>query len=316
MRHLRLLAPGLAAWLDIPRGQVIHLPALSRLLAAGKALDPEPGLADGLGRAFSVEPQFDLPLAPICARYDGVDAASGYWLRADPAHLQAGMRGMTLLPAAWVGLTLVESVELAAAIAPLFTAAGWRFSAPRPGRWYASPPGEPRLFTTPLDQVAGCLVNKVLPRGPAAPDALRLLNEVQMVLHGHVVNREREARGRAPINTLWFWGGGGMPTVAPRFDALASDVPEARALAELARIPAASCPERYSELSGAARLLAVLPEFSLDADVETAMNLDRDWFRPLLHALRLGRLRRLELSLPGAEGRFVEVGFLGAWKLA
>jgi len=39
----------------------------------------------------------------------------------------------------------------------------------------------------------------------------KLLNEMQMFLHQHQVNRDREQRGLLPANSLWFWGGGMRP---------------------------------------------------------------------------------------------------------
>lgn len=314
MRDLHLMVPGLAAWLEIPRGDVIPLPALTRLLKAGRALEGDLSLSAGLCRLFGVERQLDLPLAPVTALLDGVDAHVGYWLRADPVHLQTGLRGMSLLDAQQAGLTLVESVELASTLAPIFAAAGWRFASPRAGRWYVRPNREIRLFTTPLDRVAGRQMNSALPGGPAAPEVMRLLNEIQMVLHTHPVNQEREARGRAPINSLWFWGGGVLPGLNPTCRVVAGEQPEALALAELAGLPAAPCPEHFRDLPKAAGLLAVLPDFPLQAAAEAALELDQHWFRPLLMALRLGRVRRATLILSGIEGRGVEIGFLGAWR--
>ena len=39
----------------------------------------------------------------------------------------------------------------------------------------------------------------------------KLLNEMQMFMHQHEVNRDRIGRGLLPINSLWFWGAGSMP---------------------------------------------------------------------------------------------------------
>lgn len=47
----------------------------------------------------------------------------------------------------------------------------------------------------------------------------RLLNEMQMFLHQHEVNRERAEQGLPTINSLWCWGGGAAP--APGDAALA-----------------------------------------------------------------------------------------------
>lgn len=39
----------------------------------------------------------------------------------------------------------------------------------------------------------------------------KLLNEMQMFLHAHELNQDRERRGLLPINSLWFWGAGRLP---------------------------------------------------------------------------------------------------------
>jgi len=51
---------------------------------------------------------------------------------------------------------------------------------------------------------------------PGAADRryLELTGEIQMCLHDHPVNSEREAAGRRPLNALWLWGGGRAPAVA------------------------------------------------------------------------------------------------------
>lgn len=41
----------------------------------------------------------------------------------------------------------------------------------------------------------------------------RLATEIQMVLHSHPVNAARENAGTSPVNGVWIWGGGMLPTV-------------------------------------------------------------------------------------------------------
>jgi hypothetical protein len=53
--------------------------------------------------------------------------------------------------------------------------------------------------------------NAYLPTGAGADAYRRLTSEVEMALHEHAVNRDRQARGLQPINGLWFWGGGYAP---------------------------------------------------------------------------------------------------------
>ena len=47
----------------------------------------------------------------------------------------------------------------------------------------------------------------------AADDHHRLLSEVQMALHQHVVNDHRQESGMPEVNSLWIWGGGTAPEV-------------------------------------------------------------------------------------------------------
>jgi len=47
------------------------------------------------------------------------------------------------------------------------------------------------------------------------------LNEVQMLLHAHAANTERESAGEVAVNSIWLSGGGAMPapvTITPDSD--------------------------------------------------------------------------------------------------
>ena len=50
-----------------------------------------------------------------------------------------------------------------------------------------------------------------LPTGENAADFRRLQSEIEMALHDHPVNVERQIRGLQPVNSLWLWGGGHAP---------------------------------------------------------------------------------------------------------
>jgi len=291
------------------------MPGLERLLARGRTQGGETSLAHALCHAFSVARQDDSPLAPVTAAYDGLNASRGYWLRADPVHLQVGMRGMTLLDAEHVGLSMAESEALATALKPLFKEAGWHLLATAPGRWYGHPSHAIKLQTTPLDEVATRHVNSALPVGPSAARVMRLVNDAQILLHGHPVNQARERRGERPINSLWLWGGGEMPKAGRRFQQVLTEQTEALALAKLSGSASAPCPARLGDVPRAASTLLVLPEFPADASAEDAARLDADWFLPLLRGLRIGRFQRATITLTGPEGGSVRLGMLDAWKL-
>ena len=63
-------------------------------------------------------------------------------------------------------------------------------------------------------------------------------NDIQVLLHNHPVNQARVAKGAAPVNGLWLWGGGRFPhAVSSNADAYFGDDPLAIALADAASVP-------------------------------------------------------------------------------
>lgn len=56
--------------------------------------------------------------------------------------------------------------------------------------------------------------DEFLPAGTDAAAHRQLTSEIEMALHEHDVNRERQEQGLPPINSLWIWGGGYAPEAA------------------------------------------------------------------------------------------------------
>ena len=55
-----------------------------------------------------------------------------------------------------------------------------------------------------------------LPSGDDTALHRNVLSEIEMAMHDHPVNLEREAAGKPPINSLWLWGGGMAPEAVAR----------------------------------------------------------------------------------------------------
>lgn len=55
-----------------------------------------------------------------------------------------------------------------------------------------------------------------LPSGEKTALHRNVLSEIEMALHEHPINLEREAAGKQPINSLWLWGGGIAPVADAR----------------------------------------------------------------------------------------------------
>lgn len=102
-----------------------------------------------------------------------------------------------------------------------------QFEGPHPNRWYvwADDPLWSALFQqqAPLSEMAGRRIagaalhaSDLESASPAHRRFRQWQNELQMFLHGHPLNGERQAQGKLPLNGIWFWGGGALNGVSPR----------------------------------------------------------------------------------------------------
>ena len=214
-----LVAPGLLAHPSACRAQ----PAFARLAQyAGAPTIDEAGLTMLTCATLGLER--DAPVAALMAAGVGLAAGDDYWLKADPVTLVPG-RNNVALAGRVDDLDRDEADELLTALNAHFHDDGLVFLAPRADTWLAHIDTAPDLVTTPLARAQRGDLSTELPRGTAGPQWRRWQDEIQMLLHGHPVNIAREARGVAPANAVWFWGGGRLADVAAT-PALDVDAPE------------------------------------------------------------------------------------------
>jgi hypothetical protein len=254
---------------------------------------------------FAVQKQRDWPVAPYTLLADGRSPGPHFWMRADPVHLRVS--GDRLILAGGSGFD-VSHEEAAALIETLNRHFGeaMLFQAVEPTRWHVRFLQAPDLQTTPLSQAPGAPVGDQLPSGPDAMLVQARMNEAQMLFHDHPVNSAREARGEPVLNSIWFWGGGTIasPGVRP-YSAVFSNDPLVRGLALASGVQARPLPGHAGAwLAAAGSEGMVLAAFDPPRGEEELAALERDWFEPLLAALRSGRIGMLTLSLPGADFLF------------
>lgn len=251
---------------------------------------------------FGVSRQRDWPVAPYALLADGGAPEGHFWMRADPVHLRVG-RDSLAFDGAPLDLSRSEAESLAGTLNRHFGDAP-AFLPLQPERWYVRLPGAPDLDTTPPSAALRTAIGEKLPRGADAMRFRALMNEVQMLLHEHPVNTEREARGAPAVNSVWFWGGGTLHTPGARpFSIVLAEDPLARGLALAAGIRARHLPEN------AATMLSILAAEGVALVVLDSLPgaaLERDWLVPLLAALEDGRIGMLSLILPGS-GSLLEV---------
>jgi len=296
-------------------------PSLIKLLHRGQAATHQSSLAGTLCQAFGIEQQLDWPLAPICALAEDIKVDAGYWLRLDPVHLEVVMGGLLLRPPGSLELSMSEARALITDINLYWRDEGLAIQALSSTRWYLHLPAAPNLHTTPLDQMDGEYLTPHLPRGADARHYLKLINEVQMLMHAHPVNLARENEGRPAVNGLWLWGGGNLAdskverNAKTKLDLVAGNDFELHALARQAGCAFSAPPKKLSEMHATGRALVALTPFdgSMYGDIAAHLaQLEQDWFHPLLQQLTWGRIRQVRLDLIGQQAVTLTPG--QAWR--
>jgi len=292
--HCELVVPGLFA-----HGGTSRFAALELLLARGrrsaKAAQPLEGW---------VQQAFDLgagayPAGALTLAAQGSDPGDADWARADPVHLRVIDDRLVVVPAEGFPLRAEEARALCEALNAHF--AGMEFTMAQPRRWCA------RLARIDEGRSALDAAGTALELPKQAP---ALLTEIQMVLHAHPVNEAREALGEPAVNSVWLWGAGRAPRARAPWQSVAADDPAVLGAARLAAARQRALPRSAQEwlerLPEDGRHLALLDALRapLALAPDTVQNememLEREWFAPLLAALRGGRIGMLTLHVPDA----------------
>ena len=204
---------GKTLYLWLPARQTFEAghPLLERLRRADRLDDGAAGYLEGLGEFFTgVDAR--LPAAAITREFLVGDAADTCWLSADPAWVRADMTGARLLACGQLQLDMVEAQSLAGSLQPVFAEAGMQLLVSTPDHWHVQLPAGLVVpqFVAP-EQAMGEDLSQHLPPGAEGRQWRILFNDIQVMLHQHPLNTQRRARGLAPVNSLWLWGGGRLP---------------------------------------------------------------------------------------------------------
>lgn len=201
----------LEIWLpDLPRFDSSH-PMRTLLQRADRIGDGAKGYLGGLAAYFQCGDH--LPAAALMREHLAGDAGDISWLSADPAWVQPDLSGARLLACGQLQLSPEEAQALAEPLKPVFSDAGMTLEISSPDRWHLRLPAQTALpdFDAP-EQALGEDLYEHLPQGTDGRRWRVLLNEVQVLLHQHPVNAQRRARGLPPVNSVWLWGGGTLPS--------------------------------------------------------------------------------------------------------
>ena len=193
-----------------------EIPVLEKWLSRGifeKRSNQEDSIFSELGLAEFTNK--DKPYAALSLLAENISEIElnkkSYWLRADPVNLQPDGDTALLASHVEIDLTQNEADKLVAQINAHFINEPWQLFAFAPHRWYLRLDNPADLKTTPLQKVLGEDINQFSPTGNDADYWFKIINELQMLIHGSNVNFERESRNMWTANSVWLWGGGFFP---------------------------------------------------------------------------------------------------------
>ncbi|QCU90160.1 hypothetical protein [Thiomicrorhabdus sediminis] len=299
----------------------LRLPALQTLLARADKFPVKP--QDFYEQASYLFHQAEsLPIAvcralgdDVISRLDSAEA-SQYWLCVDPVQMIPDRDSLVLIPNSELAVTRQESSALVTSFNEHFAEDGIRLLLGDDTHWYLAMPQAIRLQTTVIDHVAFKPINEFYPQGSAAQYWRQLINETQMLFFNHPVNEQRRLQGMAEINSIWVWGQGQLDTTQVKLRSNAAVYAQQsffKGMAKICQSEFNAVPlnfQNWHKSSQANEHFFVFDQMSSQLDglqllewVALLQQLEKDWFAPLLQALKSGQIKEVLLDI-GAQYRY------------
>lgn len=189
----------------------VAMPVLQHFLSKGSVTKNTQTYEAALCQAFGIDKQPDWPAAALSWLGEGNVPGKDFWMYADPVHLQLQRDHFTLGLPAPLPMSDIEAETLCDSLNQHFREDGLSFEVGNSGRWYLRLTAPSNIAASFPGEAAGRDVRDYLPKGKDAERWRGVLNEIQMLLHEHPINRAREEQGLLAINSLWLSGAGCLP---------------------------------------------------------------------------------------------------------
>lgn len=307
---LTLVWPGLARIISQQINASSLPPTLTKIIKKSHFTADPTGLARLLFNHFSQTPiiDSDLPLVSLLNQ-------SQTSIKADPCYLHPD-RDRLLLFADDLDITQQESKALIAEIQPLLAEFDGRLLALDPDSWLLTLAEMPKLNFSALPEVNGKGVDAYLPQGDDRRAWIRLWNEIQMQLFDADVNQQRIARGKLPINSVWFWGVGEFSAKQNSWTSVQGNN---RLLEQLALQSAITLNGKVDWINDSINTLNsgqhlwVLDELDLEADWQKQLQqFDEHCLQTLWQQVKKANISKLTLQIPDY-GQY-DLTSLDVWK--
>jgi hypothetical protein len=308
-----LKAPALAALLSRTASEQSHPQP-----ASARALPHELWIAAALGLGRGQE----AAVAASAMRGYGLDPEDGTWFVVNPAHIQIARTHLMMADLRQLDLREDEGRALFDSALESFEEGGYGLQYGSADTWFMRADDWSELQTSTPDAAVGMNLTDWMPSGPTARAFRKLQNDVQVTWYTHPVNAAREARGQAPINSFWPWGGASVATEhANKLVASAQGRPIARPQVHTHAVPGwldALATRRHDTLPGLAASADQAGDASLllacgnaagpaiaadwEAWLRAMQRIEDELLAPLLASLAQGRIQRLRLVLSHRDG--------------
>jgi hypothetical protein len=313
MTHLDILVPFCLPPAELAKDLLRELqaPALAMLVSRAKsrrdqsfdafarALPHESWLAARFGLAIPSDSGSSPPLAAAAMRTFGLAEPAGTWFMLHPVHLHIARDHLVLTDQRQLELADAAARALFESARELFEESGRSLLYGDACNWFVRADDWGELSTATLDAACGRNIDIWMPRGPGERDWRKLQNELQMLWHDHPVNQERETRGLAPVNSVWI--SGGSPAAPPAVPIRCGQSEALDRFAARQEQPLADWATAAAGLGKPLKILDQLLAPALAGDWGTWLQamaaLEREWFSPLLQALKTGKIDTLSMAL-------------------
>ena len=274
--------------------------ALARLLSAAHLTYSDIPLEALICKQYALQTTPDLPIAAISAAADGLEVGSAYWLRADPVYLVMQRDSFSLGEPVPLLVEPAHAAHIVDTLNQHFSQDGLIFLIGKSGAWYVKSQQAQEIETTLPSVAAGKNIHQFLPQGRMAAKWRAALNEVQMLLHEHSVNEMRESICELAVNSVWFSGGGVMPStfkslsppIQHEASLMVADDILHQGLSKWAGSTLQTVPNSLNQL-----LLESLQYAHVRIQLPVVTDVDGTWLNALLLALKHRKISQLTMNL-------------------
>lgn len=259
---------------------------------------------------FGIRQRDNISIAALTYMHDKGEVPQKTVLRADPVYLKPDRDCLYLLGSDNLNVTPEEANKLISEVNMLYHDTDWQLEMGTSNRWYICSDSEIPIKTSTLNDAFGKNIEPYLPQGDDGKKWRGLITEWQMLFHNSSVNLQREAAGRLPVNSVWIWGEGEMPSQhsdKPQHwshvwsnDALCGGL-ATWANCEKHRLPASS--SEWAEQAATGNHLVVFDDLRVMARVDyqawiNAMTeLEEQWLKPMMDNIKNNRIGKMTIEV-------------------